>query len=764
MFDRINRDRESEPAGIKGFFYWWLESDENDRRYLFDLFISSVIILSIVIIILDVSYGPSSNTPSWIWKTNLICLVIFIGEYLLRFWVNTDFLADCKEEGIWVGIKNKLLWMVQPFSIIDLVAIIPVGALRSLRIFRFFRIARLLRVLKLGRYSDGFSGFVEEIKNRSFELFALAGVVCAVILIGATAIFTVESPHVEGSLITGFGDALWWATVTTTTVGYGDIYPKHLAGRLIASALMLSSIGIVGALGGILTSAMMERIRKMREGRIERITFEDHLVFCGWTSCAEKVAESLEQVGLFDTKKLVVVNEDHVPEQDYLLALEGDFTRPDHLATVNAGDAEYVVIFYQMNDDITEEVADRKSVLTALQVESINPDRPEPYSITEVYDRESAELITGQEIKGDETIDKEEFDSNLIINTIQYPGHTSKMFYNLSDFSDQWIRLRPVREVVSGDELPVNYGDIKRKMNEQSNEVIPLGVLEQDTTDPVLNPKNSEDVPEDALLYVIEESPYQMDHPTHQKGAGETGLTIEEKPLYEMEEDFVFLGFNRCARNVLDHLENSRWVDNDRNVVVVSERTPPEKPWIDHVETNYAESEAIRDPSWWKNKKLAVIFHEKMADKDESPHEIDIKNAIMSLVLPDDVRIIAEIIEEDYARVLQQDIERDIELIYKERFDANLIANSIINEGAVSNLFRKLASLSGNHLKTGYLSDVVQTDESCSVSTLKTKLLDRDQITFLGFMQEGMSQPVLNPPSDEEIKEGDILYYIVNHE
>jgi hypothetical protein len=136
----------------------------------------------------------------------------------------------------------------------------------------------------------------------------------------------------------------------------------------------------------------------------------------------------------------------------------------------------------------------------------------------------------------------------------------------------------------------------------------------------------------------------------------------------------------------------------------------------------------------------------------------------MSLVLPDDVRIIAEIIEEDYARVLQQDIERDIELIYKERFDANLIANSIINKGAVSNLFRKLASLSGNHLKTGYLSDVVQTDESCSVSTLKTKLLDRDQITFLGYMQEGTSQPVLNPPSDQEIKEGDILYYIVNEE
>ncbi len=760
MIDRLDREKDSRPAGIRGFLYWWLESEENDRRYLVDLFIAGIIILSIVIIILDISYGPIERTPSWVTQTNFFCLLIFVVEYLCRFWINTDFLMDWKEKNLWTAVKNKLLWMVKPFSIIDLVAIIPVGALRSLRIFRFFRIARLLRVVKLGRYSAGFSGFVEELKNRSYEFIALTGVVCAVILIGATAIFTVESPHMEGSLIQNFGDALWWATVTTTTVGYGDIYPKYLEGRLIATALMLTSIGIVGALGGILTSAMMERIRKMREGQIERITFKNHIVFCGWTDCAKKVAEMLYKMDLLDRKRLVVINEKEVPEVDYIMALEGDFSKPASLKTVNTGDADVVVVFYQMDDHLDYKQVTRRSVLTTLQAEKLNPEEEAPYTITEVFDRESASIITGQDIQGDETLDKEGFDANLILNTIQYPGHTTKMFYNLSNFTDQWIQLKEPTIYFSKDELPVDAGRFKQMLIEDQYNVTFLGVLEQREKKPLLNPPDDYELTDSTSLYVVEESPYSSEEEIEDRGVQEYHYEIKKEPLYELEKDFVFLGFNRCAEKVLESLERSRWGENDQKVVIISETDPPDKPWVEHIANDYSETDVIREKEWWRDKKLAIIFHELDHRRNEQPHSIDIKNAVTSLVLPRNVRVIAEIIDEDYSKVLQKDIERDIELIYKERFDANLIANSIINPGEISDLFRELGKLTGNRLKTFILSHFFPQKEEVTVMELQKKLMEEERMIFLGMLKKGAYKPLLNPKHDQKIEQGDILYFI----
>ncbi len=764
MVDRMNRDCDSRPSGVKGFLFWWLESEKNNRRYILDLIIAAVIILSIVIIILDVSYGPARNTPAWVKQINAVCLVFFVVEYLCRFWVNTDFLADWQEESFRTALKRKLLWMVQPFALIDLIAIIPVGALRSLRIFRFFRIARLLRVLKLGRYSSGVMGFVEEIKNRSYELVALSVVVCAVILIGATAIFTVENPHMEDSLITNFGDAVWWATVTTTTVGYGDIYPNHFEGRLIASALMLSSIGIVGALGGIITSAMLERIRKMREGLIERITFQNHIVFCGWTSCAKKVAELLDQVDLLDRKRLVVINEGDVPEKDYLLALQGDFTRPAHLRTVNTGDADFVVIFYQTDKQTGHKEADRRSVLTALQAERFNRDDENPYTITEVRDRKSARLITGTKIRGDETLDKEDFDANLIINTMQYPGHTTSMFYNLSDFTDQWIQLKSVEKLFPGVEPPVDVGRIREKVLRDQREITLVGVLEEHRTEPVLNPPDGYRLTDSSLLYVVEKSPYSIEDNPEQRGIQTFNYELKKQPLLDMRRDVVFLGFSPCAQTVLEYLEQSRWIENEARVIVVSKRQPPEKPWIQHIATDYSDFDRIREDEWWNDKKLAIIFHETAPNRSDSARRQDIKNAVTSLLLPEQVRVIAEIIDEDYARVLQQDIEQDIELIYKERYDANLIANSIVNDGKVSEMFRELGNLTGNRLRTFDFSQLVPDRDRMSVLEFRKHLLDANRMTFLGMMKKGAFRPELNPDYDQTLEHGDILYCITKPE
>ena len=388
--------------------------------------------------------------------------------------------------------------MIQPFSIIDLVAIIPIGALRSLRMFRFLRLARLLRVLKLARFSTGFSGYLKEIKKRSFEFMTLGGVVFGILILAAIAIFTIEK-QVNNDINT-FNDALWWSVVTLATVGYGDVYPHTLAGKFVAALLMLTSIGIVGGIGGMITSTIMTRIDILREGRIDNIPFENHIVFCGWTPCAEKVAKFLAKEGVLDKRRLVVLTENEIPSEDYLLACKGDFSKPENLMRVNVDKSVFTVIFHETSENVDRMMADMKATLTVMQIESLNPD---VYTITEVFNEENAKLITGQ-IKGDEIVFKELVDADLILNTIRNPGHTSELFYEISSLTGNRITVSSISRFFSEEEIPVTVKKLKRKLIDESEPVIFLGYMHEEDQNIVLNPPNRVEINGDYYLYFVE--------------------------------------------------------------------------------------------------------------------------------------------------------------------------------------------------------------------------------------------------------------------
>ena len=165
----------------------------------------------------------------------------------------------------------------------------------------------------------------------------------------------------------------------------------------------------------------------------------------------------------------------------------------------------------------------------------------------------------------------------------------------------------------------------------------------------------------------------------------------------DIKGEVIFLGFNSCARRVIPKLREAGIVDEDKRLVVISKTRPPEEPWLDYVCEDYTEG-SIYDRIDWEDTELAIIFHEKDEGKTES--DADIKTVVATLRIPDKVRVIAEIIEEDYAPVIQGDIKGDIELIYKERFDANLIANTIINPGKTTELLRDMVDHYGCLLYT----------------------------------------------------------------
>ena len=184
-----------------------------------------------------------------------VCVAVFILDYLLRFCT-----ADYK-----YGKKSPASFLRYPFSfmaLVDLISILPsLTALNSgfklLRLMRMMRAFRVFRVFKTFRYSKSVRIIVNVFRHSREPLLAVCTLAGAYILVSALVIFNVEPDSFET-----FFDAIYWATVSLTTMGYGDIYPVTTAGRIITMVSSIFGIAIVALPAGIITAGYMSEINE----------------------------------------------------------------------------------------------------------------------------------------------------------------------------------------------------------------------------------------------------------------------------------------------------------------------------------------------------------------------------------------------------------------------------------------------------------------------------------------------------------------------
>ena len=177
---------------------------------------------------------------------------VFLADYGLRLAT-----ADLKMGRGWISF---LLHPVTPMAIIDLLAILPsftplAGGFRLVKVFRLFRTFRVFRSLKMFRYSKNVEIIAAVIKKQRSPLAAVGSLAIGYILISALVIF-----NVEPDTFNSFFDAIYWATVSLTTMGYGDIYPVSTAGRIVTMVSSFVGIAIVALPAGIITAGYMSAI------------------------------------------------------------------------------------------------------------------------------------------------------------------------------------------------------------------------------------------------------------------------------------------------------------------------------------------------------------------------------------------------------------------------------------------------------------------------------------------------------------------------
>ena len=219
-----------------------------------------LMLLTIVVSILPLAF----KKRYWIFQyTDEVTTTLFIVDYLLRLWT-ADFKLNDRSAAAFFR------YPFTPWAIIDLVSILPTLAylhvkLRMFRVFRLFRTLRVLRIFKALRYSKSMTIIMTVIRNSKEALGAVCMLAVMYILVSALVIF-----NVEGKSFDTFFEAVYWATVSLTTVGYGDIYPVTTAGRVITMVSSLFGIAIVALPAGIITAGYMEEMVEMRDEKMRK--------------------------------------------------------------------------------------------------------------------------------------------------------------------------------------------------------------------------------------------------------------------------------------------------------------------------------------------------------------------------------------------------------------------------------------------------------------------------------------------------------------
>jgi voltage-gated potassium channel len=226
-------------------------------------FIIALIILNVAAVMIETvpSFHDTEGERTFFYYFDLISVIIFSVEYVLRVWSSNN---EPKYKGT---IKGRLRYILSPGALIDLLAILPfymsafIGF--DLRMLRILRLLRFFRLFRLTAYMKATKLVATVFRSRINELALSLVLTLFLIIIASCLVYFAEHAE-QPDKFSSIPATMWWAVVSLTTVGYGDIIPITPLGKIFSGIVLMAGVALLALPAGIITSGFLEELGKSK--------------------------------------------------------------------------------------------------------------------------------------------------------------------------------------------------------------------------------------------------------------------------------------------------------------------------------------------------------------------------------------------------------------------------------------------------------------------------------------------------------------------
>jgi voltage-gated potassium channel len=278
-------------GAAKSFFRNLLLNESFRYKKYFDYSMITLVLVTVGIYLYDIK----NETGFWLTLIEVCAILVFCIEYFLRFWVHSDMhkiiiarISEWEELRVrprWWKLflelfKNKLMFVLQPMSIVDLLSIHP--GLRPLRLFKIFR------------YSEITRGLFSILATKKYEFGVLFVLITMTVFIASSLFYVFEADNPE---VNTYFDAVYWSVITIATVGYGDVVPSTTESKIESIFLVFAGLGVLAMLTSLVTTTLGQRISVVREqrGREYIGKLKEYILVCGFGKMGDELCLRLHE-------------------------------------------------------------------------------------------------------------------------------------------------------------------------------------------------------------------------------------------------------------------------------------------------------------------------------------------------------------------------------------------------------------------------------------------------------------------------------------
>ena len=463
----------------------------------------SLILLSVGLFIVDFSLGSSYTGKDVVARLDRLILSLFAVEISTRILFyrppDLDFFAFSRAGCLRRHLIGRLFYVLRPMTLIDILTVAAlVPAMRGLRALRLLR---LLRSRRLFRYSNPFHGLARSFRENSL-LDALAfSFLLSAVLLGGVSFFLIEG-RINPAMDSAW-DGIWWALVTITTVGFGDISPTTGLGRIVGGVLMISGMFTLAFFAGVVGNTLIKSVLTIREENFRMSGYIDHVVICGYEPGAGLMLETMMGEIDAETTQLVVFAEGERPGDlpPDLVWVNGDPTKESELDKVRMSHAAAAILVGLRA--VLPQDADAKTILTAFTIRSYmkrradaGPRRRDLYVVAEILDVEN--VAHAYAAGADEVVETRRLGFSLLAHAVTMPG-TATLIGEVATGSSHGMFIGALPE---GNWDGRTYGDVRREIKSRF-EVLVIGLRNPRTNTDQLDPPDSAPISADTQLIYL---------------------------------------------------------------------------------------------------------------------------------------------------------------------------------------------------------------------------------------------------------------------